>query len=77
VVTIHVGGADGVREYLRSNHLEMTALADADGAAAQAYHVSGVPKLVLIGVDGKIKRTTAGFADESVLQEWMDLVRPS
>jgi hypothetical protein len=31
-----------------------------------------VPKLVLIGSDGIIKRTSAGMADESVLDEWMD-----
>ena len=45
---------------------------DADGSVGQAYHVSGVPKLVLIGADGKIKRSTAGMADEKTLEQWMD-----
>ena len=72
VVAIHLGGADEARDYLRSNHIELTSLIDAEGVAGRAYHVRGVPKLVLIGSDGIIKRTSAGMADESVLDEWMD-----
>ena len=30
------------------------------------------PKPVLIGKDGRVKRTTSGWTDESVLGEWMD-----
>jgi methylamine dehydrogenase accessory protein MauD len=73
VVTIHLGGKDEARDYLRSNHIGATALVDSEGTAAQAYQVSGVPKLVLIGSDGKIKRSTAGMAGERVLREWMDV----
>jgi len=36
-----------------------------------------VPKLVLIGTDGKIVRTNEGVTEEKVLREWMDVVRPS
>jgi peroxiredoxin len=75
VVAIHVGGADDVRDFLRSKHIALTSLADTEGVVGQAYHVSGVPKLVLIGADGKIKRTKAGMADESELREWMEAVR--
>ena len=75
VVAIHLGGGDDAREYMRSNHIEVTSLLDADGRVGQAYNVSGVPKLVLIGGDGRIKRTTAGMADASVLREWIDVVR--
>jgi hypothetical protein len=32
----------------------------------------GVPKLVLIGSDGKIKSTKAGMAGESELRGWMN-----
>ncbi len=72
VVAIHLGRADEARDYMRSNRINMTSLVDSEGAVGQAYHVSGVPRLVLIGHDGRIKRTTSGLADEGVLREWMD-----
>jgi methylamine dehydrogenase accessory protein MauD len=72
VVAIHVGWADDVRDFMQSNHIALTSLVDAEGAVGQAYHVSGVPKMVLIGADGKIKRTKAGMADESELREWVE-----
>jgi peroxiredoxin len=72
VLAIHLGGEDEARDYLRSNHIDLTSLVDADGAVGQAYHVRGVPRLVLIGSDGVIKKTTSGMADEDVLNSWMD-----
>jgi peroxiredoxin len=77
VVAIHLGGADEVRDYMRSNHIDITSLVDSEGTVGNAYHVSGVPKLILIGNDGRIERTTSGMADESVLREWMDVVSGS
>jgi peroxiredoxin len=71
VVAIHLGGGDDVRDFMASNHIALTSLVDAEGGVGQAYHVSGVPKMVLIGSDGKIKRTKAGMAEESELREWM------
>lgn len=70
VLAIHLGEADQASDYMRSNHIELRSLADTEGAVAQAYHVSGVPKLVLIGSDGKIKRTKVGGASKSTLREW-------
>ena len=77
LVTIHLGGGDDARDYLRSSHIDLTSLVDAEGAVGQAYHVSGVPKLVLIGADGKIKRTRAGMPGAGVLREWMGAVSGS
>jgi peroxiredoxin len=77
VVAIHLGGAEDVRDFMQSNHIALTSLVDAEGLVGQAYGVGGVPKLVLIGTDGKIKRTKAGMADESELREWMDSLRAS
>jgi peroxiredoxin len=77
VVTIHLGDSRGVREYLSSNAIDLTSLLDADGEAGQAYHVSGVPRLVLIGSDGKIRRSEAGLRDENALREWIQAVSPS
>ena len=72
VLAIHLGDAEAASDYMSSNHIGLRSLADPEGSVGQAYHVSGVPKLVLIGSDGKIKRTTAGWADESVLRNWVD-----
>jgi peroxiredoxin len=72
VVAIHLGEAGEAREYMRAKQIDLTSLIDSEGAIGQAYRVSGVPKLVLVGDDGKIKRTTTGMAGETVLRQWMD-----
>jgi peroxiredoxin len=74
VVAIHVGESNDIAEYLRTNQIDVTTAVDPDGTVGQSYHVSGVPKLVLIGADGKIKRSTARMTDEDTLEEWMKLV---
>jgi len=51
--------------------LHLLNLVDADGRAARSYGVSGVPKLVLIGADGKIKHSASGMENESSLREWL------
>ena len=51
--------------------LHLLSLVDADGSAARSYGVSGVPKLVLIGADGKIKRSASGMEGESTLRAWL------
>ena len=74
VVAIHVGESSDLPEYLRIHQLDLTTAMDTDGSVGQAYHVSGVPKLVLIGADGNIVRSSAGLADESTLEKWISLV---
>jgi len=39
---------------------------------SRAYRVGSVPKLVLIGGDGKIRRSTSGWTGQRALLEWMD-----
>ncbi len=74
VVAIHLGGMDEARDYMSSNHIDLTAVADSDGGVARAYQVSGVPKLVLVDKDGKVKRVANGWTSASVLRNWMDVV---
>lgn len=76
VVSIHLGGKEEARDYLRANHLSMTALYDPDGTVAQTYRVGGVPKLVLVAADGTIKRSSSGLAGEDLLRDWIDAVAP-
>lgn len=77
IVAIHLGGVDDARNYMRSNRIDVTSLIDSEGTTGQSYHVSGVPKLVLVGKDGKVKRTASGWTDESVLREWLDAFKGS
>ncbi|MFN7994781.1 MAG: TlpA disulfide reductase family protein [Bryobacteraceae bacterium] len=69
VAGVNIGDVDGAREVLRPYHL--LNLVDSDGTAARNYRVSGVPKLVLIGSDGKIAHAAAGFQSADTLLSWM------
>lgn len=72
IVAINLSGADEGRDYMRDHRIDLTSVADSDGEVGRAYHVSGVPKLVLVGSDGKIKRSSAGWANQSALRDWMN-----
>ncbi len=72
VVTINLDGENEARDYISTNSIALKSLYDSSGATARAYHVGGVPKLVLIGKDGKIKRSRSGWTDEDVLRAWAD-----
>jgi methylamine dehydrogenase accessory protein MauD len=72
VVTICLGGPDETRDYVNTKRIALTTLYDTDGKVGRAYRVGGVPKLVLIDKDGKLKRSASGWTSESVLREWMD-----
>jgi len=69
IAGVNIGDLDGAREVMRPLHL--LNLVDADGSVAQSYGVGGVPKLVLIGADGKIRHSAAGMQDEAALREWL------
>jgi len=72
VATIHLGAKNDARDYLRANNISLTALVDEEGGTAGQYHVSGVPKLVLVGANGNILRSHAGMLREATLRNWMD-----
>ena len=71
LLAINVDGGN-VPDYLSTNRVTLTSLSDSEGTAARAYHVSGVPKLVLIDREGRIQRSSSGWAGERVLRDWMD-----
>ena len=66
IACVNIGDADGAREVMRPYRL--LNLVDPDGSAARSYGVSGIPKLVLIGADGKIRRSTSGYESEDSLR---------
>ena len=74
ILAVNIRDMDGAREFMSTEHLRLTNLIDPDGEIAQRYRVSGVPKLVLIGPDGKIRRSAAGWQDERRLREWLSSI---
>jgi peroxiredoxin len=72
VLAINVGGEAGVADFMGAHSVNLTSLSDEDGAVARAYGVSGVPKLVLVGGDGKIRRSTSGWTGQRTLLGWAD-----
>jgi peroxiredoxin len=72
VLPICLGSEDEARNYLDTNRIAFNSLYDPEGAVARAYHVSGVPRIVLIGKDGKVKRNTTGWTSDRALRNWMD-----
>ena len=71
VLAVNIRDLEGAREFMASERLHLTNLIDSDGETAERYGVSGVPKLVLIGADGKIRKSAAGYQNEKTLREWM------
>lgn len=69
IACVNIGDVNGARKVMRPLHL--LNLVDADGSAARSYGVGGVPKLVLIGADGKIKHSSSGMEGESTLRTWL------
>ena len=74
VVTICLGGPDETRDYVNTKRIALKTLYDVNGKVGRAYRVGGVPKLVLIDKEGRIKRSTSGWANADVLRDWMDAV---
>ena len=74
VLTVCLGGEDEARDYLSSNRIALKTVYDAQGKVGRAYSVGGVPRLVLIDKDGKVKRSTSGWTSEGELRDWMGAV---
>jgi peroxiredoxin len=77
MLAINLGDLEGARQYMRQNHLNLTTLVDTDGIVAQKYSVNGVPKLVLVGADGRIKQARAGMQSERAVRQWLESVTPA
>jgi len=74
VLTICLGSEGDAREYLDSRRIGLRSVYDERGRVGHAYHVSGVPGLVLVDKDGKVKRSTTGWTSDRVLRNWMGTV---
>jgi len=54
--------------WLEKNHHELRTLSDPEGKVSDAYGVGGIPDLVLIGKDGKVRRYWIGEVAEDELR---------
>lgn len=61
-----------VRHFLRKHELEGLRVALDDGSAAEAFSVTGLPTMVVIGRDGKVAATHLGAADEAELRKLLE-----
>lgn len=64
--------ADKSKRWLERNNRTMRTLTDADFAENDAYQVQGIPALVLIGRDGKVKEYWEGTVPKDMLQAAID-----
>lgn len=53
-----------VQRFMDSKGLDFNVLLDADSAIAEKYQVAGVPTLVFIGADGKVRESLHVFPSE-------------
>ena len=61
---VNVGeDADTIKEFLKSQELDVSVAMDQDNSIAQQYQASGIPQTVLIGKDGKVQVVHVGFAE--------------
>ena len=73
MLAINVGDPDGARDFMRDRHINrLTNLVDTDGAVAQKYGVSAVPRLVLVGRTGKVEQAGIGAKNMDTLRRWFE-----
>ncbi|MFA7692802.1 MAG: redoxin domain-containing protein [Candidatus Hydrogenedentes bacterium] len=52
-----------IQGFLEQQGLDVKVLLDSAGVASRLYHVTGIPRIVIIGKDGTIKKIYAGFSE--------------
>lgn len=63
-VAMQSGDAAAVAKVLRERGLDWTTAVDADGRITASYGLRGVPAMVVIGGDGRIRSVSVGFTTE-------------
>ena len=52
-----------VEPFMKQNKFTFNVPMDAQGAAMQKYHVSGIPTTIVVGRDGKVKKAFVGYGN--------------
>ncbi len=55
---------DVIRKYLKEANLDIVVPLDQDGSIARKYNVQGIPTMVIVGKDGKVKKVHVGSSPE-------------
>jgi thiol-disulfide isomerase/thioredoxin len=63
-IALRSGNAATVQQYLQEKNLNWQVLNDNDGWLAEAFGVTAVPAVFIIGHDGQISAVTLGFVTE-------------
>lgn len=63
-VAMQSGDAPAVAKVLRERGLDWSTAIDADGRITSAYGLRGVPAIVVIGGDGRVRSVSVGFTTE-------------
>jgi len=74
VLGISWDAADKAGAWLARNNHTLTSLSDSDSAVSDLYKPRGIPALVLIGRDGKVKEYWEGPVPKATLQAALDRV---
>ncbi|MGZ8219029.1 protein disulfide oxidoreductase [Methylomagnum sp.] len=66
ILTVALQSGDGleVGAYMKKQGFEVPAVLDPDGTIGKSYGVRGVPTLFIVGRDGTVKSSTAGYTSE-------------
>ena len=67
-VAMQSGDSEEVLEYLQKADLSWKTVADQDGSIGSRYGIRGVPAVFILGKDGQIKFTSAGYSSETGLR---------
>ena len=67
-VAMQSGDSEEVLEYLQKAGLSWKTVADQDGSIGSRYGIRGVPAVFILGKDGQIKFTSAGYSSETGLR---------
>jgi cytochrome c biogenesis protein CcmG, thiol:disulfide interchange protein DsbE len=68
VLGVNLEDTAQARDYLVANRLYLRSAVDAQGTIAQQYGVSGLPTMVLLDGDGKVRGVSAGYRDAGQLR---------
>lgn len=71
ILAVNIGDAEGAREFVSESRLRLNCAVDESGEVAQRYGVRGVPKLVMIGRDGKVSQVLNGSRNDDALRRWI------
>ncbi|BCG64850.1 MAG: hypothetical protein methR_P2643 [Methyloprofundus sp.] len=67
-IALRSGNAATVQQYLQEKRLNWQVLNDNDGQLAEAFGVTAVPAVFIVGHDGQISAVTLGFVTETGLR---------